>query len=220
MTKHSAVSRILTLAAGFFSVAFFVVPRASADIIGVENATGPCSSNGLTAGGGTICSGNITAFTLSAIESGTEVLNATVGTQTSPVYLVDNDTGSSTLTFTFNGSLVGNQFLNCQENGGEAGDSCTISGSLGTVVNPSGGGGIVYGPPSPSCGNSPCWNPDVTVTLTVPTSGDFDLSFQSFGNGASGTTGSVTAPEPSSLLLLATGLFSLVGFARRKMNSY
>jgi hypothetical protein len=128
-----------------------------------------------------------------------------VGTQTSPVYLVDNDTGSSSFTLTFNGSLANNQFLTCQENGGFAGDSCSISGALGTV-----GTGAQYGPPA-GLPNGTYRNPDATLTLTGPSSGDFEITFASFGNGASGTL--TAMPESSSTLtLLATDLSPLVLF--------
>jgi len=200
------------MAAMVFSAALLLAPYASADIIGVANATGPCSSNGLTNGGGTICSGNTTPFSLTALENGTESLQAVVGTQTAPVYLVDNDTGSNSFTLTFNGLLASNQFLTCQENGAFAGDSCKISGALGTV-----GTGAQYGPLKPP--STAVWNPDATITFTGVGAGDFDIAFASFGNGARGTLTGV--PEPSSLLLLATGLFGfcLACFLQRRRRS-
>lgn len=189
------------------ATAFGLAPNASADIIKVQDATGPCSPTGLTNGGGTICSNNTTAFSLTALENGTETLQAVVGTQTAPVYLVNNDTGSSAFTLTFNGVLIGNQFLNCQESGGFSGHSCTISGALGTVT----GGSPNYGPPSPQPAT---WNPDATITFTGIGSGNFDIAFASFGNGASGTL--TSAPEPSSLLLLGVGLSFLLGLSFRR----
>jgi PEP-CTERM motif len=120
---------------------------------------------------------------------------------------VNNDTGSATFSFTFNGSLVNNQFLDCQENGGFAGDSCSITGALGTV-----GTDKQYGPPTPGIG--PNWNPNATITLVGPASGNFDITFQSFGNGASGSTGPVSpVPEPSTLVLFGSGILGLLGFA-------
>jgi len=220
MTKVFGACRLFAIAAVALSMAVLLVPCASADgtglidpIIGVATApsTPNCSSNGLTTGGGLICSGNTTAFSLTSLKNGTEVLQAVVGTQTSPVYLVNNDTGSSSFALVFNGALAFNQFLDCQENGSFSGDSCTTSGALGTVGN-----SAQYGPPS-GLANGTFWNPDATLMFTGVGAGDFEITFASFGNGASGTLTGV--PEPSSLALLATALFGLVGFARRKLNS-
>jgi hypothetical protein len=204
------VYRISGLCAVVFALSFLLVPFASADIIKIQNATGPCSLNGLTTGGGTICAGNTTPFSLTALENGTQALQAVVGTQTAPVYLVTNDTGSTTFTLTFNGLLVSNQFLTCQVSGNYSSDSCSITGALGTV-----GTGAQYGPPS---GQTTNWNPGATLTFTgVAIGSNFDLAFASFGNGASGTLTGV--PEPSSLALLAAGLFGLLGFARLTKRS-
>jgi hypothetical protein len=210
--------RLFVVALAVFSLAFLVAPHASADgidlidpIIGVATAptTPNCSPTGLTDGGGLICAGNSTAFSLTALKNGTQSLQAVVGTQTSPVYLVNNDTGSSFFGLVFNGALAFNQFLDCQENGSFAGDSCTTSGALGTVGN-----SAQYGPPA-GLSNGTFWNPDATLTFTGIGAGNFEITFASFGNGSSGTLTNV--PEPSSLALLATGLFGFVGFARRKL---
>jgi hypothetical protein len=166
----------------FAAVAFMLAPFASAGIIGVASATGPCSSNGLSNGGGTICSGNTTPYSLTALLNGTQILRSDVGTQTAPVYLVNNDTGSTSFTLVFNGQLQSNQSINCQENGPFAGNSCTVSGALGKVGN-----SIQYGPPSPN------GTLVATVTFTGVPAGNFDLTFASFSNGDSGTlTGSGT----------------------------
>lgn len=166
----------------FAAAAFALVPCASAGIVGVASATGPCSSNGLSNGGGTICSGNTTPYSLTALENGTQVLRSDVGTQTAPVYLVNNDTGSTSFALAFNGSLQSNQSVNCQENGSFAGNSCTVSGALGTVGN-----SIKYGPPSASGVLV------ATFTFTGIPAGNFDLTFASFSNGDSGTlTGPAT----------------------------
>ena len=176
-TEVLSFYRLFVLAA----VAFVVVPRASAGIVGVANATGPCAADGLTNGGGTICSGNSVPYSLTALENGTQVLQAVVGTQTAPVYLVNNDTGSTSFTLGFNGLLQSNQSVNCQENGGFAGRPCTVSGSLGTVGN-----SVRYGPPS--------LNGQLVANFTftgVP-NGNFDLTFASFSNGDSGTLGGIS----------------------------
>jgi PEP-CTERM motif len=216
--------RALALSVSILPAVFLLVPIASADgiqlidpIIGVANApsTPNCSSNGLTNGGGLICSGNTTAFSLTALKNGTESLQAVVSTQTSPVYLVNNDTGSSSFTLVFNGGLAFNQFLDCQENGGFAGKSCTTSGALGTVGN-----SAQYGPPS-GLVNGQFWNPDASLMFTGIGAGNFEITFASFGNGASGTlTGEpIATPEPSSLALLMAGLLGLAGFAHRRLTS-
>lgn len=214
MTKASCARRLVAIAVLAFLGAVLMVPNASADIIGVQQAANTnCSSTGLTQGGGTICYDNTTAFSLTALEDGTESLQAVVGTQTSPVYLVDNNTGSTSFTLTFNGLLASNQFLTCQENGAFAGDSCSISGALGKV-----GAGAQYGPPNPS--PTAVWNPDVSITFTGVGAGDFDIAFASFGNGASGTLTGV--PESSSSLqLLAIGLLALglVGLLQKGRRS-
>ena len=176
-TKTLSAYRLFVLVA----VAFVVVPRASAGIVGVANATGPCSSDGLTNGGGTICSGNSTPYSLTALENGTQVLQAVVGTQTAPVYLVNNDTGKTSFTLTFNGLLQSNQSVNCQENGGFAGRPCTVSGALGTVGN-----SVKYGPPSPN------GQLIANFTFTGVPDGNFDLTFASFSNGDSGTLGGIS----------------------------
>jgi hypothetical protein len=203
--------RISVMCAIALSWVFLLVPCASADIIHVENATA-CTP------GGTICAGgsaSTTPFSLTAIEKGTETIldpldsSVTVGNNTVPTYLINNDTGKSSFALAFIGTLASNAFLTCQVTGGSEG--CSIAGALGTV-----GTGGTYGPPS---GQTTNWSYDVTLLFTGVPAGNFDLTFASFAH-AGADTGKVTSvPEPSSLALLATGLFGLVGFARRKMNS-
>ena len=143
---------------------------------------------------------------------GTQSLKAVVGTQTAPVYLVNNDTGSSTFSLLFTGELAFNQFLDCQENGGFAGKACTTSGTLGTVGN-----GAQYGPPS-GLSNGTYWNPDAVLTFTGISAGDFEITFASFGNGDRGKLSAT--PLPGALPLFATGLGALGLFSwRRKQKA-
>ena len=184
-----------------------IAPHASADNIAIANATA-CSG---TVPGGTICSGlggflgtGGTPISLTGIENGSITLSAVIGTQTSPVYAVVNDTGSTitSFSFVFTGALPSNQFLDCQVNGGFSGSSCTISGASGTV-----GTNAQYGPN----GKLPA-----TITfsgLNIAPGSTFDIVFSSFANGASGSVTGV--PEPATILLLASGLVG-IGFIRRK----
>lgn len=186
-------------------------------IIGVANATGPCGAGP----GGTICTGpsNSTPFSLTALENGSEALQAVVGTNTSPVYLTENDTGSNTFSLTFTGGLAFNQFLDCQENGGFAGSSCSISGALGKV-----GTGAQYGPPS-GLTNGQYWNPDATLTFQIPASAYqlcpdgkdlcFDTTFASFGNGSSGTLTSMPEGGTPLAYLFLAGIVCLGGILLR-----
>jgi hypothetical protein len=105
----------------------------------------------------------------------------------------------------FTGSLAPNQFLTCQENGGFAGGSCSITGPGGTV-----GTGGQYGPPAQL---------PATITFTGIGAGDFDLTFASFGNGASGAV--TGAPEGGSValyLLLEISAFLALGWLRHSRH--
>jgi hypothetical protein len=192
----------------------FALP-AFGQIVGVANATG-CSGTGP---GGTICGGTgSTPLSVTGIENGSVILQAVIGTQTAPVYEVTNDTGSTlnTLTFTLNlesgGFFASNQKLDCQTNGGFAGDACTTTTANGksygeSVQTPmyNGGAGFTF---------------PVTFTfsgLKIASGGDFDITFASFGNGDTGlqTGGPVSVPEGSGVPMLAASLVLLGAMKRR-----
>lgn len=205
------ISAAFAIAAAIAFIA--MTPSASADIIGIQNAT--------ACGGGTICNAG-SAFSLTAIQNGSQSLRdpgdptVTVGNSDTAVYRIDNDTASSTFTLNISGTLANNAFINCQENGGFANHDCSISGSLGTVDNPTGGGSAKYGPPAGQMTN---WNFSVMVTFTdVPVGTDFDLNFASWAHAGADTatvTPTSPVPEPSSLLLLGSGLLGVGRVVRR-----
>ena len=209
MTKRNlrVCAKVLSVVAVVLAFLFPLVSDANADITAVANATS-CSG---TPPGGTICSNGSggfagtggSPFSLTGLENGSFSLPAVIGTQTSPVYELNNDTGHSSFTIVFNGSLASNQFLTCQENGGFAGKSCSITGPGGTV-----GTGGQYGPPAQL---------PARITFTGIGAGDFDLTFSSFGNGASGAVTGVV-PEPASMLLFGTGLVALGAKCRRRKS--
>jgi hypothetical protein len=187
----------------------FALP-AFGQIVGVANATG-CSGTGP---GGTICGGTgSTPLSVTGIENDSVILQAVIGTQTAPQYEVVNDTGSTlnTLTFTLNlessGSFASNQKLDCQTNGGFAGDACT------TTAN-----GISYGESvqTPMYNGGAGFTFPVTFTfsgLNIASGGDFDITFASFGNSDTGlqTGGPVAMPEGSGVPMLAASGLVLLG---------
>lgn len=225
MTRIFGGWRPLAVAAVAFSLISLLVPYAHGQtsidpIIAIANATA-CSG---TPPGGTICSNGTgglegtggTPFSLKGIENGSITLQAVIGTQTSPVYEVVNDTGSTanTITFAFTGSLASNEFLNCQTNGAFSGASCTVTPTPGGT--PAGCTSTDSNPTNTQ--DNPCLPVTFTFTgLGISKNSDFDITFASFGNGASGQT--IVTPEPATLVLFGTGLFGIVGFARRKFNS-
>ena len=218
MDNRSAFRRIL-FASVFAAVlsALLIAPQTRADNIAIANATA-CSG---TVPGGTICSNGSGGFqgtggtpiSLTGIENGTIVLQAVIGTQTSPVYEVINNTGGTvtSFSFVFTGSLPSNQFIDCQVNGGFSGSSCTISGASGTV-----GTNAQYGPG----GKFPA-----TITfsgLNIAPGATFDIVFSSFANGALGSVTGTPVPEPNTGLVLISGLLGmliLAAVARKRIHS-
>jgi hypothetical protein len=192
MNRRFFASGVFKVAIAVFALVLFLAPRASADTIGISDPT--------ACGGGTTCIGGTTAYSVAALEGGIE----SISLASSAVYLLDNDTGTDSFLLPFSVNLAFNESLNCQENGGFSGSLCTISGALGTFTG-------TYGPPAGLL--SGVWNPGATITFNgLPTCGliadacMFDLT----------VTPGVPTPEPSSLVLLATGLVALLGLAYRK----
>jgi hypothetical protein len=198
MNYRFLASGFFKFAIAVFALVIFLAPRASAETIGISSFTG--------CGGGTACLGGF-AYSLSALEAGTQSISLT----SSAVYALDNDTGidSFTLPFdvslTLNGPLAFNESLDCQTAGLLPSTSCSISGALGTFSGVS----ATYGPPAGLV--SGVWNPGATITFSglqvcgaIADECRFDLTV---------TPSSVRTPEPSGLLLLATGLLTLLGLA-------
>jgi len=108
---------------------------AASDIIKVQNATACTGSQLQGASTGTICfsgtSGNFVPFSLTALENGTESLPSVIGSQTAPVYLIKNDTASTSMTLTYTGVVQNYETLLCQEAGNYASAACSIDGPLG-----------------------------------------------------------------------------------------
>jgi PEP-CTERM motif-containing protein len=191
MNYRFCASGVFKVVIAVFALALFLAPRASAETIGISSFT--------ACGGGTTCIGGF-AYSLLALEVGTQSISLT----SSAVYQLDNDTGIDSFSLPVSVNLAFNESLNCQENGSFSGSPCTISGALGTFTG-------TYGPPAGLA--SGVWNPGATITFSgLPTCGPvaddcrFDLA----------VTAGVPTPEPSSLVLLATGLVALLGLAYRK----
>jgi hypothetical protein len=155
------------------------------------------------------CSGG-NPYSVTGIENGSVVLQAVVGTQTSPQYEVVNDTGNpqTTLTFTLNltagGSFAGNQTLQCQPNG-SVGTGCTLTAN-GTnygksIETPMYNGGAGFSFP-------------VTIQFTglnICAGCDFDITFASFANGDHGIQTGGSVPEGSGIAMLGASGLVLLG---------
>jgi PEP-CTERM motif len=178
--------------------ALLSVASGRADIIEVEAPTGCPGSVG-----GGLCNGSF------AYDLGTLVGGGISNVSGTEKFVVTDTTGN--ITFLYTGSAGDNG--SCQINGGAA---TFFSGCTGTNTD-----GTVF-----SLGhdltNHPGMNPPTLITFTarpgqctILNPCTVDLGFISW-QGTGTTTG--TVPEPGTLSLIATGLFCLIAFARRKVS--
>jgi hypothetical protein len=151
-----------------------LTPSAFANPTITANTATSCTAGASTSGVGTICVGDTTPYSLTALVNGTQTLKATVNGHDA-TYLVVNDTGNSSFTLTYTGVTQENgEALICTNS--LSGGICELTGPLGTV----GGASANYGPPSGGT-----WTSAPTVQLTVvgiPTASGskFDIAFSNF----------------------------------------
>ncbi len=182
---------------GMLLLAVLWVPRAHADIVEVEAATG-CPGS---AGGG-LCNGGL-PYNLDTLLSGG--ISISSGTEK---FVVTDTTGS--FSFIYHGSSGDNG--SCQINGGA---KSFFGGCMGDNTD---GTSFSLGH---DLTNHPGMDPPTFITFDAPF-GDctrkhpctFDLGFVSW-QGAGAPT-SLPTPEPSTLNLLAAALFGFAGLAVRR----
>ena len=212
--SKTIIWRLFFAAAVVSGACLLFMPSARADIFAVENVGDTCSGAG-SAGGG-LCFFNGTTYvpySLSALVSGgigMTFLQSVAPGQGTIDFIVKDDFGSNSgFTFLFTDGIADN--ASCQLKGGTAiFNGCMISQSVadshGHTTTSNGGTALDH---------------YFVPTANISFSGSnllgktFELEFVSMQN-LPGQNENV--PEPSSLVLLAAGLFGLVGFARRKLN--
>lgn len=200
MTRVLRTTKTVAIAAVAFTALFLAPPRAKADIVEVEAATS-CPGS---VGGGLCNAGN--PYDAATFFGG----GFTVGTVGTEKFVVTDKIGSFSLLYTGNSGDNGS----CQINGGAVTffNNCTGKNGDGTTF---------------SLGhddtNHPGMNGPTLITFdakagqcTATNPCTFDIGFVSW----QGTGNVITpTPEPGTLGLVASGLFGLLGFARRRFKS-
>lgn len=206
--------RMFVGAAALFAACFLLIPSARADIFAVENVGDQC--NGAGSAGGGLCTFNGTKyvpFSLNTLVGGgigmTFLQSVAPGQGTIDFIVTDDFQNNTGFTFVFTDGIADN--ASCQLKGGTSiFNGCLITQSVADS----------HGNTTTSNGTTALDHyfvpaADISFAGTGLLGKTFELEFVSMQNLPTQNE----TPEPSSFLLLTTGLFGLAGFARRKFNS-